>query len=43
VPTGYDPDRHDGTVERFIVISPVVDRAVMALAARAEWRRIVKP
>jgi hypothetical protein len=37
--TGYDPDQHDGSVEWLIVIGLFVVCAVLALAARAEWRR----
>jgi hypothetical protein len=38
--TGYDPDQHDGSVEWLIVIGLFVVCAVLALAARAEWRHL---
>jgi hypothetical protein len=42
--TGYDPDRHDGTVKWLIVVAPLVNRDVLAVAAaHAEWRRPRRP
>jgi hypothetical protein len=37
--TGYDPDRHDGSVEWLIVIALFAICAGSAFAARVEWRR----
>jgi hypothetical protein len=37
--SGWDPDQHDGSVERMIVIGLFVVTIVMAAAAAIEWRR----
>jgi hypothetical protein len=37
--TGFDPDHHNGSVEWAIVAGLAVISIVVALAARAEWRR----
>ncbi len=37
--SGWDPDQHDGSVERMIVVGLVVVTIVMAALAAFEWRR----
>jgi uncharacterized membrane protein YidH (DUF202 family) len=37
--TGFDPDHHNGSLEWAIVGGLAVISIVVALAARAEWRR----
>jgi hypothetical protein len=37
--TGFDPDNHDGSLERAIVACLAVTTCVFVAAARAEWRR----
>jgi hypothetical protein len=37
--SGWDPDQHDGSVERFIVIGLCCVTAVSLLLAALEWRR----
>jgi DMSO/TMAO reductase YedYZ heme-binding membrane subunit len=37
--TGFDPDRHDGSFEWMIVVGLLLVCVLLALAARAEWRR----
>ena len=37
--TGLDPDRHSGSVEWAIVVGLLLVSVLVALAARAEWRR----
>jgi hypothetical protein len=37
--TGFDPDHHNGSLEWAIVAGLAVISIVVALAARAEWRR----
>jgi hypothetical protein len=37
--TGFDPDHHNGSLEWVIVAGMAVISMVVALVARAEWRR----
>jgi hypothetical protein len=37
--SGWDPDQHDGSVERLIVIGLCCVTALSFLLAAAEWRR----
>jgi uncharacterized membrane protein len=37
--SGWDPDKHDGSVERMIVVGLFVVTIVMVFAAAIEWRR----
>ncbi len=37
--TGFDPDHHNGSVEWAIVAGLAIVCIVVAVAARAEWRR----
>jgi uncharacterized membrane protein len=37
--SGWDPDQHDGSVERMIVVSLFVVTIVMVALATIEWRR----
>jgi uncharacterized membrane protein len=37
--SGWDPDQHDGSVERMIVVGLFVVTIVMVAAAAIEWRR----
>jgi uncharacterized membrane protein len=37
--SGWDPDQHDGSVERMIVVGLFVVTIVMVGAAAIEWRR----
>lgn len=37
--TGFDPDHHNGSFERAIVVGPVLVCVVVAAVARSEWRR----
>jgi uncharacterized membrane protein len=37
--SGWDPDQHDGSVERMIVVGLFVVTIVMAALAVFEWRR----
>lgn len=37
--TGFDPDHHNGSLEWAIVAGLAVISIIVALAARAEWRR----
>ena len=37
--SGWDPDQHDGSVERMIVVGLFVVTIVMVFAAAIEWRR----
>jgi uncharacterized membrane protein len=37
--SGWDPDQHDGSVERMIVVGLFVVTIVMIGAAAVEWRR----
>lgn len=37
--SGWDPDQHDGSVERMIVVGLVVGTIVMVALAAIEWRR----
>jgi hypothetical protein len=37
--TGFDPDHHNGSLEWAIVAGMAVISMVVALVARAEWRR----
>jgi hypothetical protein len=39
VVSGWNPDQHDGSVERLIVIGLFVVAVAMAAAATIEWRR----
>ena len=39
--TGFDPDRHNGSLEWVIVAGLFLISAAVGLAARAEWRRQV--
>jgi hypothetical protein len=36
---GWDPDQHDGSVERLIIIGLFVVAVALAAAAAIEWRR----
>ncbi len=38
---GVDPDHHDGSVEWLIVAALAAVTVVLAVSARAEWRRAV--
>jgi uncharacterized membrane protein len=37
--SGWDPDQHDGSVERMIVVGLFVVTILMVAAAAIEWRR----
>ena len=37
--SGWDPDQHDGSVERMIVVGLFVVTIVMVAAAAIEWQR----
>jgi uncharacterized membrane protein len=37
--SGWDPDQHDGSVERLIIVGLFVVTVVMVAAAAIEWRR----
>ena len=37
--SGWDPDQHDGSVERMIVVGLFIVTIVMAMLAAIEWRR----
>ena len=37
--SGWDPDQHDGSVERMIVVGLFVVTLVLVAAATIEWRR----
>ena len=37
--SGWDPDQHDGSVERMIVVGLFVVTIVMVALAAIEWRR----
>jgi uncharacterized membrane protein len=37
--SGWDPDQHDGSVERMIVVGLLVVTIVMVALAAIEWRR----
>ena len=37
--SGWDPDQHDGSVERMIVVGLFVVTVVMVALAAIEWRR----
>jgi hypothetical protein len=37
--SGWDPDQHDGSVERMIVVGLFIVTIVMAALAAIEWRR----
>jgi hypothetical protein len=37
--SGWDPDQHDGSVERMIIVGLFVVAAVMVVLATIEWRR----
>ena len=37
--SGWDPDQHDGSVERLIIIGLAVVAVALAAAAAIEWRR----
>jgi uncharacterized membrane protein len=37
--SGWDPDQHDGSVERMIVVGLFVVTVVMVVLAAIEWRR----
>lgn len=37
--SGWDPDQHDGSVERMIVVGLFVVTIAMVAAATVEWRR----
>jgi uncharacterized membrane protein len=37
--SGWDPDQHDGSVERMIVVELFVATIVMVVLAAFEWRR----
>jgi uncharacterized membrane protein len=37
--TGFDPDRHDGSLEWAIVAGLALLSVLVTLVARAEWRR----
>jgi uncharacterized membrane protein len=37
--SGWDPDQHDGSVERMIVVGLFIVTIVMAVLAAIEWRR----
>jgi hypothetical protein len=37
--SGWDPDQHDGSVERMIVVGLFVFSIVMVALAAIEWRR----
>ena len=38
--SGWDPDQHDGSVERMIVVGLFVVTIVMVALAAIEWRRM---
>jgi hypothetical protein len=40
---GVDPDRHSGSVEVLIVCALAAATAVLAIAARYEWKRAALP
>jgi uncharacterized membrane protein len=37
--SGWDPDQHDGSVERMIVVGLFIVTIAMVAAATVEWRR----
>ena len=37
--SGWDPDQHDGSVERMIIVGLFVVTLVLVAAATVEWRR----
>ena len=37
--SGWDPDQHDGSVERLIIVGLFAVTVVMVAAAAVEWRR----
>ena len=37
--SGWDPDQHDGSVERMIIVGLFVVTLVLVAAATIEWRR----
>jgi hypothetical protein len=37
--SGWDPDQHDGSVERLIIIGLLVVAVALGAAAAMEWRR----
>jgi uncharacterized membrane protein len=39
--SGWDPDQHDGSVERMIVVGLFAVTIAMVAAATIEWRRTV--
>jgi hypothetical protein len=41
--TGFDPDQHDGSVERTLVGLLIVLSIVLAVLGRKEWRRSRSP
>ena len=40
--TGYDPDRHSGSLEWAIVVGFLVLAGVFGLLARMEWHRLAR-
>ena len=38
--TGFDPDHHNGSLEWAIVAGLAIIAIVLALSARADWRRL---
>jgi len=40
--TGWDPDRHSGTVEWITVVGLLVAAVIMDLAARLHWRPLTR-
>lgn len=38
--TGWDPDRHNGSVEWLIVVILLAAAVTMGLAARRDWRQL---
>ena len=38
--TGFDPDRHDGSVEWMIVAGLLLASVGLSVVARVEWRRL---
>jgi hypothetical protein len=37
--TGWDPDQHDGSVERYIVVGLFIITTILFALAFTEWRR----
>jgi hypothetical protein len=37
--TGWDPDQHDGSVERYIVVGLFIITVILFALAFTEWRR----